>query len=124
MPAAYPYTADGYPPVAPATTAYDPWVLLAHIAASTERNGLASNIYILPLRHPLQTARTVVTVDRVSGGRVTLGVGVGWLPEEFEYVDVPFATRGSRADAAIGVLRRLWSEETIEVHDQHFSFGP
>lgn len=124
MPAAYPYSSDGLPPVTPETPAYDPWALLSHIAASTQRIRLATNIYILPLRHPLQTARTVVTVDRLSGGRVTLGVGVGWLPDEFDYLGVPFASRGRRADATIEVLRRLWSEEVIEVANQHFSFGP
>jgi alkanesulfonate monooxygenase SsuD/methylene tetrahydromethanopterin reductase-like flavin-dependent oxidoreductase (luciferase family) len=66
----------------------------------------------------------VVTLDRVSGGRVTLGIGVGWLPDEFEYLDVDFADRGRRTDAAIDTIRRLWSEDVIEVHDEHFDFGP
>jgi probable F420-dependent oxidoreductase len=124
MPPLYPYTDSGYPVVTPDTPSYDPWVVLAYVAAATQRIRLATNVYILPLRHPLQTARSVVSVDRVSGGRVTLGVGVGWLPDEFAYLGVGFHDRGRRTDATIEVLRRLWSEDVIEVHDEHFDFGP
>jgi probable F420-dependent oxidoreductase len=124
IPPDYPYSSSGYPSVNPKTPSYDPWVILAIAAAATKTIRLATNVYILPLRHPLQTARSVVTLDRVSAGRVTLGVGVGWLPDEFEYVGMSFHDRGKRSDATIEVLRRLWSEEIIEVHDEHFSFGP
>jgi probable F420-dependent oxidoreductase len=124
MPPLYPYTDSGYPVVTSDTPSYDPWVVLAYVAAATKRIRLATSIYILPLRHPLQTARSVVSVDRVSGGRVTLGIGVGWLPDEFAYLGLGFRDRGRRTDAAIDVLRRLWSEEVIEVHDEHFDFGP
>lgn len=124
IPPQYPYSASGYPSVNPKTPSYDPWVILAIAAAATKTIRLATNVYILPLRHPLQTARSVVTLDRVSDGRVTLGVGVGWLPDEFEYVRMTFHDRGKRSDATIKILRRLWSEEVIEVHDEHFSFGP
>jgi len=124
MPPTYPYSDSGYPPVTPDTPSYDPWVVLSYIGAATQRIRLATNIYILPLRHPLQTARSVVTVDRVTGGRVTLGIGVGWLEDEFDYLDLDFPSRGRRTDAAIGAIRRLWREEVIEVHDEFFDFGP
>jgi probable F420-dependent oxidoreductase len=124
MPPLYPYTDSGYPVVDPDTPTYDPWVVLAYIAAATSTIRLATNVYILPLRHPLQTARSVVTVDRVSGGRVTLGIGVGWLPDEFDYLRTSFHDRGKRTDAAIDAIRRLWTEDEIEVHDDHFDFGP
>lgn len=124
IPPTYPYTESGYPAITPDTPSYDPWAVLSFIAASTTKMRLGTNIYILPLRHPLQTARSVVTVDRLSGGRVILGAGVGWLEEEFDYVGMPFKTRGKRADATIEVLRRLWSDDVIEVHDEHFDFGP
>ena len=124
MPPTYPYSETGYPPVTPDTPSYDPWVVLAYLAACTRRIRLATNIYILPLRHPLQTARSVVTVDRVSGGRVTLGIGVGWLADEFDYLGLEFGDRGRRTDAAIEAIRRLWSEDVIDVHNEHFRFGP
>jgi probable F420-dependent oxidoreductase len=98
--------------------------VLSYIAGATRRIRLATNVFILPLRHPLQTARSVVTVDRVSGGRVTLGIGVGWLEDEFDYLGLDFTTRGARTDAAIDAIRRLWTEDVIEVHDGHFDFGP
>jgi probable F420-dependent oxidoreductase len=124
MPPTYPYTDSGFPPVTSDTPSYDPWVMLSYVAASTDRIRLATNIYILPLRHPLQTARSVVTLDRVSGGRVTLGIGVGWLADEFDYLGLGFADRGRRTDATISALRRLWGEDIIEVHDEFFDFGP
>ena len=124
MPSTYPYSDDGAPPVTPETPLYDPWTLLAHMAATTEHIRLGTNVYILPLRHPLQTARAVVSLDRLSGGRAVLGVGVGWLAEEFDYVGVPFRTRGARSDATIAVLRRLWSDDVVEVSNEHFQFGP
>jgi probable F420-dependent oxidoreductase len=123
-PANYPVAINGAPPFTPDTPTYDPWVVLAYIAAATERIRLATDVYILPLRHPLQTARSVVTLDRVSNGRVTLGIGVGWLEAEFEYVGLPFRDRGHRTDAAIDTIRKLWSEDLIEVRNEHFAFGP
>jgi probable F420-dependent oxidoreductase len=124
LPATYPYSNDGLAPVDAETPLYDPWAVLAHIAAVTTRIRLGTNVYILPLRHPLQTARSVVTLDRLSGGRVVLGVGVGWLEEEFDLMGMAFATRGARADATITALRRLWSDDVVEVSNEHFQFGP
>src|ERR1700730_4241829 len=84
MPPTYPYSDSGFPPVTSDTPSYDPWVVLSYLDGVTERIRLATNIYILPLRHPLQTPVSVLTLDRVSDGRVTLGVGVGWMADEFE----------------------------------------
>jgi alkanesulfonate monooxygenase SsuD/methylene tetrahydromethanopterin reductase-like flavin-dependent oxidoreductase (luciferase family) len=69
-------------------------------------------------------ARSVVTLDRLSNGRVTLGVGVGWLEEEYVAVGRSFHDRGKRADVMILLLRRLWSEDVIEHHDEHFDIPP
>lgn len=124
MPSSYPYTLDHLPPVNPDTPCYDPWALLSFIACATTTIRLATNIYIAPLRHPLQTARSVVTVDRLSGGRVTLGAGVGWLREEFEFLEQPFENRGKRMEEIVPLLRELWSADIIERHDQFFDFGP
>jgi probable F420-dependent oxidoreductase len=103
---------------------YDPWVGLGVIAGATQSIRLATNVFILPLRHPIPTARAIVTLDRFSGGRVTLGAGVGWLEEEFDVVGQSFHDRGKRTDEIVPLLRRLWSEDTIEHHGQFFDFGP
>jgi len=124
MPPTYPYSDSGLPPVTSDTPSYDPWAVLSYLACATSTIRLATNVYILPLRHPLQTARSVITAERLSGGRITLGIGVGWLEDEFDYVDMPFKTRGKRTDATIEVLRQLWSDDIIEVHNEHFNFGP
>lgn len=126
MPPTYPYTDSGFPPIDPATPMFDPWVVLALIADATRTIRLATNVYVLPLRHPLVTARSVVTLDRVSGGRVTLGVGVGWLQEEFEIVGQDFHNRGRRMDEIMGILRRAWDrqEDVIEHHGDFYDLGP
>jgi probable F420-dependent oxidoreductase len=123
IPPTYLYTESGYPPITARTAMYDPWVVLGAVANATATIRLATNVFILPLRHPLQTARSVVTLDRVSGGRVTLGIGVGWLEEEFVAVGQSFHDRGARTDEIIGLLRRLWSEDTIEHDGEHYQFS-
>jgi probable F420-dependent oxidoreductase len=119
LPATYLYSADGVPPIPATTAVYDPWVLLGAMAAVTETIRLGTAVYVLPLRHPLITARGVLTVDRLSRGRVTLGAGVGWLTEEFDVVGLDPRTRGRRADEIVGLLRRLWTDDVIE-HDGEF----
>jgi len=124
MPADYPYSQSGLPITPSKTPLYDPWVMLAAIGAVTSTIRLATNVFILPLRHPLMTARQLVTLDRICGGRVTLGAGVGWLRDEFEAVGLDFAKRGKMTDEIIPLLRRLWSEEEIEHHGEFFDFNP
>lgn len=120
----YPYSADGRPPVPLDVPTYDPWVLLAWIAAHTSRLRLGTSVYILPLRDPHVTARAVASLDQVSGGRVLLGVGVGWLPEEFAIAGQDFRTRGARADEAIEILRALWSPGPTAYEGRHYRFPP
>jgi probable F420-dependent oxidoreductase len=125
MPATYLYSESGQPPITPATPAYDPWALLAAVATGTDTIRLGTNVYIVPLRHPLITARSVITVDRVSGGRVTLGAGVGWLKDEFVAVGESFEDRGRRTDEILPLLRRLWTgQDPVEHHGKHYEFGP
>jgi probable F420-dependent oxidoreductase len=124
MPATYPYTATGLPPVPVGTPCYDPFAVLAYLACATSSIRLATNVCILPLHHPLETARSVVTVDRLSGGRITLGVGVGWLRQEFDWVGECFTDRGRRTDEIIEVLRRLWRDDVIEHESAFYRFGP
>ena len=99
--------------------------LLAFAAAVTERVQLATGVYLLPLRHPTPSAKVVASLDVLSGGRVTLGIGVGGeFPPEFEATGVPIAERGSRTDESIGILRRLWNEDAVVHEGRHFRFGP
>ena len=124
MPHTYPYSDDGNPGIASKTPLIDPWIALTTIANATESVRLASNVYVLPLRSPFVTARAAVTLDRVSGGRLSLGVGVGWLQQEYEAMQVEWEGRGRRMDEIIDIMRRLWSEETIEHQGEFYHFDP
>ncbi|MEL6982173.1 MAG: LLM class F420-dependent oxidoreductase [Actinomycetota bacterium] len=108
---AYPYSDDGrfgwpenldYP---------DPLPWLATIAGATERIRLGTAIVILPQRNPVVLAKELATIDVMSGGRLSFGVGVGWLTEEFDAIGVPFGERAARTDESIEVLRRLWADD-------------
>jgi probable F420-dependent oxidoreductase len=90
---------------------YDPLVTLGWIAGWTERVGLGTSIVLVPLHNPFHLAKEVATVQELSGGRVTLGVGIGWHRDEFEFMGVPFEGRGRRADDAIRLMRALWQGE-------------
>lgn len=87
----------------------DPLIWLTFVAARTERIRLATGVLVLPQRNVVITAKEIATLDHLSGGRVTLGIGVGWLAEEFAALGVPFNERGARMDEYIDVLRELWS---------------
>jgi probable F420-dependent oxidoreductase len=94
---------------------------LAAVAAVTKRVEIGTAVYILPLRHPLVTAKGAVTADVFSGGRVILGIGVGGeFAQEFDVMGVPVNERGSRANEAIEVMRKLWTGERITHHGKHF----
>jgi probable F420-dependent oxidoreductase len=90
---------------------YDPLVSLAWIAGWTERIGLGTSIVLVPLHNPIHLAKEVATLQELSGGRFTLGVGIGWHKDEFDFVGVPFKGRGRRADEAIRLMRALWNGE-------------
>jgi probable F420-dependent oxidoreductase len=124
MPPEYSYTVDGYPPMQSTLPTFDPWVVLGAVASRTSKIRLATGVYILPLRHPIKVARSVVTLDRISGGRVVLGIGVGWMSDEFEIVGEDFHNRGKRTDEMIELMRKLWSEETIEHHGDYYDIPP
>lgn len=120
----YPYAAEGVPPINPATPLLDPLLVLMQIAARTERIRLGTNVYILPLRHPIAVARMVATLDVLSGGRVSFGVGLGWLEEEFAAVGIDFATRGARTREGIRALRALWTEAVPAFVGKYVNFPP
>jgi probable F420-dependent oxidoreductase len=90
---------------------YDPLVTLGWIAGWTERIGLGTSIVLVPLHNPMHLAKEVATLQELSGGRFTLGVGMGWHSEEFHFMGIPFEGRGRRADEAIRLMRALWNGE-------------
>ncbi len=111
------------PIVQPDTELVDPLVQLGAAAAVTTRIELATGIFILPLRHPLAVARSTCTVQELAGGRFTLGLGFGWLAEEFDVLDVPFGERITRFEEGIDVLRAAWKGGEIVHHGRHFSIS-
>ena len=104
----YPYSPSGKLPMPENMPLPDPLLPLAFVAAITKKIRLATGIMILPQRHPAYVAKEWATLDVLSNGRAIMGVGSGWLAEEFEVVGVPFHERGARTDEAIRAIRSLW----------------
>ena len=100
----------------------DPLIWMAFVAAATTRIKLGTAILILPQHNPVLTAKQVATIDHLSRGRVLLGIGVGWLKEEFDALGVPFADRGRRADEYVAAMRELWSSELPTFHGEFVNF--
>ena len=119
-----PFAGADHPPVPPSTPVYDVFAYLAYLAGRTRRIRLGTHVYNLALRHPFGSARAIQTVDVVSGGRLEVGIGAGWLEAEWLAAGLDFASRGARLDEALEVCRRLWTEPLIEHHGRFFDFGP
>jgi probable F420-dependent oxidoreductase len=100
----------------------DPLIWMAYVGAATRRINLATGVIILPQHNPVITAKQVATLDFMTGGRVLLGVGVGWLKEEFDAVGSPFAERGARTDEYIRVMRELWQSDRPSFEGKFFRF--
>jgi len=120
----YPYAEDGRPGFDAHTPWPECWSSIAAMAAVTSRLRFATMVHVLPLRHPLEVAKATATVAVLSGGRVALGAGAGWMREEFDALGVDFRTRGRRFDEAIGLLRRLWTGDVVEHRGEHFDLPP
>lgn len=119
----YPYTETGRMANDADEAFPDPLVWLAFAAAATERIGLATGVVVLPQRNPMVLAKQAATLDRLSGGRLTLGVGTGWFAEEFAAVGVEFAGRGRRHDDYVVAMRELWTGEPATVQTEHVAFS-
>lgn len=117
---AYPYSDSGRMPGPEDSDIPDPLIWLSFVAGATSTIRLGTGILILPQRNPVTLAKEVATLDRLSKGRVELGVGVGWLAEEFEAIGVPFKERGKRTDDHIAALRALWTQDKA-THDGPYS---
>lgn len=120
----YPYTPDGRPQFSPEEHWPDVWVAIASMAAVTQRLRFMTNVYVLPLRNPFVVAKAVGTAAYLSDDRVALGVGAGWMREEFELLEQPFSRRGKRLDEMIEVLHTLWGGGMVEYHGEFYDFDP
>ncbi len=118
----YPYNRSGKMAGGDDAPIPDPLIWLAYVAAQTRTLKLATGMLILPQRSPLVTAKELATLDVLSHGRVVLGVGIGWLREEFEAMGVDFETRGRRAVEGIEAMRVLWSEDAPSYQGQFVRF--
>ena len=103
-------TGAAYPPSA---YVFEPLTTMSWIAAHTKRVGIGTTVLVLPMRHPLNVAKSIATIDLFSGGRVILGVAAGWLEAEFDALGIPFHERGARTDEAITMLRKFWTTDHI-----------
>lgn len=120
----YPYDPSGRVELAADCPVPDPLDLLSFLAAHTDRLGLATGVLVLPNHHPVVLAKRAATVDVLSGGRLRLCVGVGWLREEIEACGTEFESRGRRADEQLAVLRALWDQrpDGVTHHGEFFQF--
>jgi probable F420-dependent oxidoreductase len=118
----YPYASSGRMDLPDDCVLPDPLELLAYLAGHTTRLGLATGVLVLPAHHPVVLAKRLATLDRLSGGRLRVCLGLGWMREEIEACGVDFDSRGRRADEQIEVLRALWAApaETAASYDGEF----
>jgi probable F420-dependent oxidoreductase len=120
----YTYTPDGTPLFSPDEDWPDPWVAIGAMSSVTSTLRFLTNVYVLPLRNPFVVAKAVGTAAHLSDGRVGLGIGAGWMAEEFELLEQPFARRGARMDEMLDVLRGLWAGGMVEHHGEFYDFDP
>ncbi len=120
----YPYTEHGGPRWEPDAPWPDPFVAIGAMASVTTRLEFVTSIYVLPMRNPFQVAKTAGTAAVMSGGRLRLGIGMGWMEDEFELMEQPFRRRGARADEMVEVMRTLWRGGMVEHHGEFYDFEP
>ena len=120
----YPYSPDGKMTGGEDVPIPDPLIWMAYVAGATTTIRLGTGILILPQRNPLILAKELATLDRLSAGRLELGVGVGWLREEFDALGIPWEARGARTDEYIDVLRTLWREPEASYDGSFTNFAP
>lgn len=115
----YPYNESGKMGAAPETPFLDPLIALTAIAANTKTIRLGTGVNILSQVNPLLMAKQAASLDAIAGGRLMLGLGIGWLKEEFAAMGVPFERRGARFDDYVAAMRKVWSGDVVE-HDSDF----
>ncbi|TFG77199.1 MAG: TIGR03619 family F420-dependent LLM class oxidoreductase [Thermodesulfobacteriales bacterium] len=102
---------------------YEPIVTLSYLASITKGIKLGSSVIILPYRNPVVLAKMVSTLDQLSGARVILGIGAGWLEKEFQALGVPYSDRGEMTDEFLKVLKTLWTQENPSFNGKYFNFS-
>jgi probable F420-dependent oxidoreductase len=122
--AEYPYSPDGRMPGPENSPIPDPVLPLVFCAGITKKIKLGTGVLILPQRHPTYVAKEFATLDVLSGGRALLGVGIGWLHEEFDAVGIPFKERVGRTEESIRAIRSLWSDKAEAFDGDYYSWGP
>lgn len=118
----YPYDPSGKMPGGEDFAIPDPLIWLSYVGSATSTIRLGTGILILPQRNPVVLAKEVATLDHLTGGRVELGIGVGWLKEEFDAIGAPFHERGRRADDYVAAMRALWTDDKASHHSDFLDF--
>jgi probable F420-dependent oxidoreductase len=119
----YPYSRDGSFPYDPDKDWLDPLVALGYLAGQTTTIRLGTSITVVPMRHPIITAKQVATADYLSGGRIIFGVGVGWMAEEFALLGASFHDRGQRMDEYLRLMKVLWTEDNPRFDGHYFQIA-
>lgn len=120
----YPYTPDGKPRFSDTDPFPDPWTTVTAMAQHTKTLQFYTNVYVLPMRNAFHAAKAMASASVFSGGRIALGVGMGWMPEEFAAAGQPFKQRGKHADEMLEVMKKLWTGEWVEHHGEYYDFEP
>ncbi len=118
----YPYSKEQSFIVPPDRPFFEPLTCLAFLAGCTEKVKLGMSVLVLPYRHPLYWAKIATTIDQLSRGRFVLGVGVGWMHEEFDALGAPFKERGQISDEQLMLLHRLWEDERVSFNGRYYRF--
>ncbi|KPK13689.1 MAG: hypothetical protein AMJ62_14645 [Myxococcales bacterium SG8_38] len=115
----YPYDRSGKMGISPQAWFVDPLISLAHVAAATRSIRLGTGVNILPQANPLLFAKQTASLDVLSGGRLMLGLGIGWLAEEYQAMGTPFERRGARFDDYLEAIKKVWTGKVVE-HEGEF----
>src|SRR5207248_465496 len=122
---AYPYSADGRFPTEPTQAYFEPLTTMGFLAGVTRHVRLSVAVLVMPYRHPLLTAKMVATLDNLSGGRIDLGIGAGWMREEFESLGASndiYEHRGSATDEQLRILKSVWTEDIAGFEGRFYRF--
>ncbi|MAE70042.1 MAG: LLM class F420-dependent oxidoreductase [Gemmatimonadetes bacterium] len=117
----YPYSEDGRMPGGASANVLDPFPVLSFFAAHTKRIRIGTGVMILPQRNPIYAAKEIASLDVLSGGRLDVGIGVGWLEEEMRALGTPWEHRGARTNSYVSVMKTLWLEDPSAYEDEFYS---